>query len=461
MCAGDFNEILWSHEKCGLGPKSEAQMMAFRDVLDELGLKDLGFVGRKFTWKGRRHGGFVLERLDRAVANALWQSKFPGSKVQHLHSNTSDHQAILVKPEGILPNPKRSFKFEQMWLRDKSCSFTVNRAWGPPIGGATMPEVAEKVNFCAFKLIEWSKNSFGSVKKMLEEKKNLLAKAELATARGGDSMVVKSIQKEINDILDKENLMWQQRSQALFLNCGDRNTAYFHSKASQRFRRNRILGLRNSQNTWCTDESQIKDIAVEYFQSLFSTSSPSEFSAILERIQPSISETMNEKLLREFSQEEVETAINQMKAISAPGPDGMPPLFYQSFWNTINEDVCSAVLDCLNNCRIPKEINHTHIALIPKVKSPERMSEFRLISLCSVIYKLVSKVLANRLKCILPSIVSENQSAFQAGRVIIDNILMAFETLHYMKYHQSGKSGFMALKLDMSKAYDRVEWLFL
>ena len=185
-------------------------MMAFHDVLDELGLKDLGFVGRKFTWKGRRHGGFVLERLDRAVANALWQSKFPGSKVQHLHSNTSDHQAILVKSEGILPNPKRYFKFEQMWLRDKSYSVTVNRAWGPPIGGATMPEVAEKVNFCAFKLIEWSKNSFGSVKKMLEEKKNLLAKAELAAARGGgDSMVVKSIQKEINDILDKENLMWQ------------------------------------------------------------------------------------------------------------------------------------------------------------------------------------------------------------------------------------------------------------
>ena len=74
-----------------------------------------------------------------------------------------------------------------------------------------MHEVAGKVNFCALKLTEWSKNSFGSVRKMLEEKKNLLAKAELAAARGGgDSLVVKSIQKEINDILDKENLMWQQ-----------------------------------------------------------------------------------------------------------------------------------------------------------------------------------------------------------------------------------------------------------
>ena len=99
--------------------------------------------------------------------------------------------------------------------------------------------------------------------------------------------------------------------------------------------------------------------------------------------------------------------------------------------------------------------------MIPKVKSPENITEFRPISLCNVIYKLISKVLANRLKVVLPTVVSENQSAFQAGRVITDNILMAFETLHYMKNHQSGKSGFMALKLDMSEAYDCVEWSYL
>ena len=78
----------------------------------------------------------------------------------------------------------------------------------------------------------------------------------------------------------------------------------------------------------------------------------------------------------------------------------------------MGDDVCSAILDCLQNCKIPREINLTHIALIPKVKSPERISEFLPISLCSVIYKVVSKVLANKLKGILPSVVSENQSAF-------------------------------------------------
>lgn len=143
-----------------------------------------------------------------------------------------------------------------------------------------------------------------------------------------------------------------------------------------------------------------------------------------------------------------------MKPITAPGLNGMPPLFYQSFWSLIGEDICSAVLDCLENCKIPREIKCTNITLIPKVKSPELITDFSPISLCNVVYKIISKVLANRLKAILPYVISENQSAFEVGRVIIENIFMAFETLHYMKHHQKGKPGFMALKLDMSKAYD-------
>ena len=212
---------------------------------------------------------------------------------------------------------------------------------------------------------------------------------------------------------------------------------------------------------WCTEESQIKNIAVDYYQSLFSSSSPSELEKILEKIQTSVTKPMNLTLLKDFSRDEVESALKQMEPITAPGLDGMPPIFYQSFWSSDGDDVCSAVLDCLHNCKIPKEINHTHIALIPKVKSPERITEFRPISLCIMIYKVVSKVLAKRLKGILPFVVSKNQSAFQAGRLITNNILMAFETLHYMKHHKNGKTRFMAMKLDMSKAYDWVEWKYL
>ena len=98
-----------------------------------------------------------------------------------------------------------------------------------------------------------------------DTEKKLLAKAKMGVAKGGDQLLVKALQKEISALLDKESQMWQQRLRALFLKCGDRNTSYFHSKASQRFRRNRILSLKNNQNVWCTKESQIKNIAFEYY----------------------------------------------------------------------------------------------------------------------------------------------------------------------------------------------------
>ena len=169
---------------------------------------------------------------------------------------------------------------------------------------------------------------------------------------------------------------------------------------------------------------------------------------------------MNRDLIRTFSRDEVEAALKSLEPLSTPDPNDMPPTFFQTYWSIVGDDVSSTVLNRLNNCSLPTTINHTFITLIPKVKSSEKISEFRPISLCNVIYKLVSKVLANRLQEVLPGIILENQSAFQAGRLITDNILMAYETLHYMK-HQPGKGGFMALKLDMSKAYDRIEWSFL
>lgn len=119
------------------------------------------------------------------------------------------------------------------------------------------------------------------------------------------------------------------------------------------------------------------------------------------------------------------------------------------------------MLSCLNSGTIPASLNHTYITLVPKSKSPKRVTEFRPISLCNILYKLIAKVLANRLKSLLPHVVSESQSAFQSDKAISDNILVAFETLHHMKMKKSGKEGYMAMKLDMSKAYDRVEWIFL
>jgi hypothetical protein len=172
---------------------------------------------------------------------------------------------------------------------------------------------------------------------------------------------------------------------------------------------------------------------------------------------------MNTSLLQPYTSAEIREALFQMNPTKAPGPDGngMNALFYQKFWHIIGNDVTKAIIEFFQSGKMLKSINYTHIALIPKVKAPESMTQFRPISLCNVMYKIISKVLANRLKLVLNHVISGNQSAFVPERLITDNILVAFEALHYLKTKRKGRSTHMAVKLDMSKAYDRVEWDFL
>ena len=163
-----------------------------------------------------------------------------------------------------------------------------------------------------------------------------------------------------------------------------------------------------------------------------------------------ISEEMNESLCREFDASEVVTALQQMAPLKVPSSDVMPPLFYQHCWSTVNHDGTTAILSWLNSGTIPTTLNHTFITLIPKTNSHLYAHQFRPISLCNVLYKIYSKVLANLLEKLLPSIITEHQSTFTKGRLILDNILVAFETLHSIQNYKSGTHGYMRLKLYMS-----------
>lgn len=170
---------------------------------------------------------------------------------------------------------------------------------------------------------------------------------------------------------------------------------------------------------------------------------------------------MNAQLTQAYTEDEVLLALKQMKPTKSPGPDGMTPLFYQSFWPTMGNDVSTSVKNAFSLGMFPSELNHTFIALISKKKNPELVSNYRLISLSNVLYKILSKVLANRLKKKFPQIISDAQSAFVLDRLIIDTVLLEYELIHHLRQKRRGNRGFMSLKLDINKAYDKIEWSFL
>ena len=133
---------------------------------------------------------------------------------------------------------------------------------------------------------------------------------------------------------------------------------------------------------------------------------------IFSKVERKVSYDQNQELLRPFESFEVKEAVFSMHPDKSPGPDGLNPGFYQAYWDIVGSNVSAACLHYLNNCVLPSDLNATSIILIPKVKLPERITDLRPIALCNVIYKIMAKVLANRLKKVLPGVISESQSAF-------------------------------------------------
>ena len=145
----------------------------------------------------------------------------------------------------------------------------------------------------------------------------------------------------------------------------------------------------------------------------------------------------------------------------APGLDGLHAMFFQKHWQYIGKGVTQTCLHILNDQGNLSPLNHTFIALIPKVAKPRKVTEYRPISLCNVVYRIFAKVIANRLKQVLHQIISPYQSAFVPNRIITDNIVIGYECLHKIRHSKRRKNGLVSLKLDISKAYDRVKWGFL
>ncbi|CAM8943394.1 unnamed protein product [Rhodiola kirilowii] len=456
---GDFNEICRSSETTSSNRYRSVYMEQFRQVLLDCGLMDLGYQGSKFTYSNKRQGLDEVQcRLDRAVGDELWLDRYPNTVIQHLVSHRSDHCPLILSLDGVTRTQVKPFKFEAMWMRDTSFADTVNKNWRPT------GNMSDKLSFLTQHLKVWNKKSFGNVGNQLRKLKDELADVRQGMRTRYSVVKEKSLANEIDEWLIREETMWAQRSRISWLSEGDNNTRFFHLKANARRRVNTISNLVDNIGRSYSNPDDIERVAVSYFRDLFASSgrlTDAEISDSLQCIPKMVTDSHNRVLLDPYTDGEIKAALFQLYPFKAPGLDGFPAGFFQKFWNTVKRDFIKDCLSILNGGDIPQGSNDTLIVLIPKQNSASRMEDYRPISLTSVISKTVAKVIVNRLQQILPEIISPSQSAFIKGRLITDNFLIAHETAHFIKNARYGRKGYGSLKLDMSKAYDRIEWRYL
>ena len=170
------------------------------------------------------------------------------------------------------------------------------------------------------------------------------------------------------------------------------------------------MKLKRADGSWCEGEHQIATLFVDYFSSLFRSDelAASNMEEVLAATPWVVTHDMNQFLLAEFTKNEVDLALKHMSPLKASGLDRMPHIFYQQYLDKIGVDVAQAILTWLNSGTIYPSLNHTYITLIPKVKCPQQVTEFRPIALCNILYKLMSKGLANRLKKFLLDIIFDS-----------------------------------------------------
>jgi hypothetical protein len=331
------------------------------------------------------------------------------------------------------------FKLEASWLNDSECGDVIHSAWSScPSFDSPGEGIQQRLEACRRALLDWGGRKFGKEEEVVKVKTAQLANLQRNECPAVDSQI-KMLQREIDDLLEFEDVKWKQRAKQHWLRNGDRNTAFYHSWVQHRRKVNRIRRVTDEQGRTWRKNKDIGRVFTKFYEGLFTSQGTDRKEECISWVDSRVTDDMNRRLLSSFTEEEIRKALFQMHPLKAPGPDGFPAAFYQRNWSTVGGEVCRAVLAFLNEGRMDMGINSTNIVLIPKVDSPSKPSEYRPISLCNVFYKLISKVLANRLKPILPHIVSPEQSAFVSGRLISDNILVAFETLHTMATRLSGK----------------------
>uniref|UniRef100_A0A803PAY0 Reverse transcriptase domain-containing protein n=1 Tax=Cannabis sativa TaxID=3483 RepID=A0A803PAY0_CANSA len=444
LVLGDFNDYLSVNDRSSTSSIPHYAMVNFQAFVNKYSLVPIHFVGNKFTWK---HGS-IYERSDWGIANDKWFHHYPQALLHHLGFYGSDLRVlkVVLSDDSMYKVKNKRFLFENHWLTEPSFFSTVNSSWSSSTSNHSanpLLNFLNKQNNCIHAIRNWNK-SYNSLSYRINEIDGQLSNISSSLPASPKQLLeISNLQSQLDSLLYKQEIFWKQRSKVHFLRAGDKNTKFFHQKGSSRKKTNFIRKLTLDDGTIISNNSAIEAEVCRFFSSLFQSqgSNMDAVNLLLSTINSRLTSQQFAFLDAPFTAEEVKSALFQLSGDKAPGSDGLNAYFYQKNWSILGGDLCDAILNILNKNASMASINKTLIVLIPKKQNASSLKDFRPISLCTTLYKIVSKAIANRLKSIMEDVISPTQSAFLSDRLIFDNILIAQEMIRAINHRKTGKIG--------------------
>ncbi|KAL6562915.1 hypothetical protein OROHE_005502 [Orobanche hederae] len=356
----------------------------------------------------------------------------------------------------------KPFHFVKAWLDHPGFSEEVKKSWNSSgINGWASFVFKEKLKRLKDRLRIWNKEVFGNIDKNVEDLENeILVLDRCDDVFGLEEREIcrrNEASARLLIALKNRKSLLQQKARLRWLKEGDVNSSFFHKSIARRRKRNELAGL-VINGDWVDDPSRVKTEVRRHFREQFQSRGRGELDVPADLVRGRLSEAQGDALISAFSEAEVKDAVWSCDSDRSPGPDGFNFGFIMAFWEVIKDDIFKVLRELHRNGEFSKGCNTSFIVLIPKKDGASELNHFWPISLIGCLYKIIAKVLANRIRPVMETVIGDCQSAFVKGRNILDGIVILNEVIEEAKKKKKKRFIF---KVDFAKAYDSVEWHFL